>query len=52
DKVIKELPDAIHSVTDDTAHTPEVYDLSGRKMSELPAREGIYIYNGKKILIP
>ena len=33
-----------------TNETIEAYDLQGRKLSSKPAKAGIYIVNGKKVL--
>ncbi len=43
-------PDAITSVSAEADATNAVYDLSGRKVSA-PVKGGIYIINGKKVLV-
>ena len=47
-------PDGIHSPKTDsklsTLHSPLIYDLSGRKVPNVPSKKNIYIQNNKKIL--
>lgn len=35
----------------DTFRTDEIYDLSGRRLPSLPSAPGLYIVNGKKVVI-
>jgi hypothetical protein len=44
---VKDIPDGIENVDNDADTV--IYDLSGRRVTEMT--EGIYIVNGKKVVI-
>jgi hypothetical protein len=44
-------PNAISAVEVDAADDGAWYDLSGRKLEGKPTQQGIYICNGKKVVI-
>ena len=51
--VAKIDPDAIESITPDASprRMENWFDLSGRRLDGKPAKAGLYIYNGKKVMI-
>ncbi len=49
-KYVEPLPDGVYSLTPSTHSSSVIYDLSGRRVHK--PQKGLYITNGKKIVIP
>jgi hypothetical protein len=48
--VLPDIPASINSPTASPLRSSQqIFDLTGRRLSSLPLRQGIYIQNGKKI---
>lgn len=43
--------DAIEALTAEDVKNGEWYDLNGRKLDNAPVRKGLYIFNGRKVVI-
>ena len=44
-------PSSIHGIETSPAITSRWYDLQGRKLSRRPQRKGIYIVEGRKVVV-
>ena len=45
-------PDAIDTpTTDNVSYKSSWYTISGQKLSKRPTKPGVYIHNGKKVVI-
>jgi len=44
------VPDSLNSIKEDSNDNAPYYDLQGRRMQK-PTRSGLYIHNGKKVII-
>ena len=56
DKQIKELKDQINNLSntkedDSKIQSDEWFTIEGQKLSGKPTKKGVYIYNGKRVVI-